>query len=316
MGEFWKWMFENFHAFWWQSFSETVLMVSDPTERSTPVGVDFFWIEDRGSQFGPYGSLVPVQLDGQIGRGSFTCKLAEEDMCQFCVNNITTDADIVVSQDSETCGSFYETSRTIEEVSSQCKQIRPAQHTCCPEDAMWKMTACAFCNNVFSSLDASLPVPGSNESNPEGVDYTCEDLYFSAQMVMNDDSACKEIQLAESICCPEGQSTAAEDDVSSVKSNMSLAEKEDDEAEDQGDVGGACVFCSGRVKTEFQSVIIPGPEANGATCNDLIGHSLTLESGAECEQVLLAQALCCPGEDDQSVLFDDEAAVAAAEGTN
>merc|ERR1719517_24498 len=145
-------------------------------------------------------------------------------------------------------------------------------------------------------------------------------MYFIAQIYMIDDSLCKDIQLAESLCCPdywmEHWMTTDEDGVSSETSNMSLAEKEDDEAEDQGDVGGACVFCSGRVETEFQSVIIPGPEANGATCNDLIDHSLTLESGAECEQVLLAQALCCPGEDDQSVLFDDEAAVAAAEGTN
>ena len=43
------------------------------TKSSTPVGVDFFWIGERGGQFGPFGALKPMQKDNQTGRGIFRC---------------------------------------------------------------------------------------------------------------------------------------------------------------------------------------------------------------------------------------------------
>ncbi len=36
-------------------------------------GVDFYFIGERGDQFGPYGALYPLQLNNQTGRGVFRC---------------------------------------------------------------------------------------------------------------------------------------------------------------------------------------------------------------------------------------------------
>ena len=48
-------------------------MVSDPTSGSTPVGVDFYVIGERGDQFGPFGALYPIQLHNQTGKGYYRC---------------------------------------------------------------------------------------------------------------------------------------------------------------------------------------------------------------------------------------------------
>merc|ERR1719221_2162117 len=69
----------EFHAFWNKAYSERTSFVSDPTTESTPVGVDWYLVEERdgvkllGDQFGPFGSLLPVQLNNQTGRGFFRC---------------------------------------------------------------------------------------------------------------------------------------------------------------------------------------------------------------------------------------------------
>jgi len=134
--DFWEWQMENFHAFWFRRHrDDLIIAISDPTTGYSPVGVDFYRVEDRGSQFGPFGSLVPMQLNNQIGRGVFRCDLAEDDICDFCSNGITTDNGIVVSGYGETCGSAFKTSKTIEKVSKKCKQIKMYLDTCCPEDA-------------------------------------------------------------------------------------------------------------------------------------------------------------------------------------
>ena len=63
----------NFHAFWNRAYDDVTVYVSDPTKGSTPVGVDWYFIGERGSQFGPFGALYPVQVHNQTGRGFFRC---------------------------------------------------------------------------------------------------------------------------------------------------------------------------------------------------------------------------------------------------
>lgn len=65
------WGAVEYHAFWSELYSTSTLLVSDPTAGSTPVGVDFFWIGERGEQFGSLGALYPV--NNQTGRGYFRC---------------------------------------------------------------------------------------------------------------------------------------------------------------------------------------------------------------------------------------------------
>jgi len=64
---------KEFHAFWNRAYSTLTVFVSDPTKESTPVGVDWYEIGERGSQFGPFGALYPVQMYNQTGRGFFRC---------------------------------------------------------------------------------------------------------------------------------------------------------------------------------------------------------------------------------------------------
>eukprot|EP00984_Skeletonema_dohrnii_P016809 scaffold7526_cov115-Skeletonema_dohrnii-CCMP3373.AAC.8 len=71
----------NYHAFWDRAYNSGTVIVSDPTTGDTPVvsttikcmGVDFYYIGERGNQFGPYGALYPLQLNNQTGRGYFRC---------------------------------------------------------------------------------------------------------------------------------------------------------------------------------------------------------------------------------------------------
>lgn len=64
---------KNFHAFWSNTLSSSTNYVSDPTTGDNPVGVDFYLIEERGDQFGPFGALQPLQKNEQAGRGIFRC---------------------------------------------------------------------------------------------------------------------------------------------------------------------------------------------------------------------------------------------------
>jgi len=47
------------------------VFVSDVTTGDTPVGVDFYWVGERGEQYGPFGVLYPYA--NQTGRGYFRC---------------------------------------------------------------------------------------------------------------------------------------------------------------------------------------------------------------------------------------------------
>jgi len=205
----------------------------------------FFLVSDFGRQFGPFGSLIPMQLDNQIGRGLFTCDLVEEDTCQFCSNGITADENIVVSGDGETCGSVFESSKTLEKVSKICKYITNYyESTCCPEGTPSMSTStstststsmnCPFCNNGFSFVNASLAVPGTKEYHPAGVDYTCEDMLFIAQNTSAHTDECKGLQQVKSLCCPEGQNTTDVDNIAET-SDVTLVVEEDDEPKDKED---------------------------------------------------------------------------------
>mmetsp|Transcript_27195 Transcript_27195/g.46217 ORF Transcript_27195/g.46217 Transcript_27195/m.46217 type:complete len:673 (+) Transcript_27195:113-2131(+) len=69
----WRTAVSNYHAFWYRAYENTTTFVSDPTKESSPVGVDWYQIGERGDQFGPLGALTPVQRYNQTGRGLFRC---------------------------------------------------------------------------------------------------------------------------------------------------------------------------------------------------------------------------------------------------
>ena len=143
-----------------------------------------------------------------LKRGFFSCRLAEEDYCPFCSNGITTNEDIAVSSDGETCGSVFEASKTMERASNKCQQKLYLERTCCPDDAPHKLKSCPFCDNGFSFANASLPIPGNKDFYGVG---TCEDYLYVAQHLIDDTDACKKGHQLESICCPEGHIATIKD---------------------------------------------------------------------------------------------------------
>lgn len=69
----WLQSVSNYHAFWYRAYATTTTFVSAPTKESSPVGVDWYLISERGDQFGPLGALAPLQRHNQTGRGLFRC---------------------------------------------------------------------------------------------------------------------------------------------------------------------------------------------------------------------------------------------------
>ncbi len=69
----WLQSVSNYHAFWYRAYATSTTFVSAPTKESSPVGVDWYLIGERGDQFGPLGALAPVQRYNQTGRGLFRC---------------------------------------------------------------------------------------------------------------------------------------------------------------------------------------------------------------------------------------------------
>ncbi|KAL7548821.1 hypothetical protein ACHAWF_012095 [Thalassiosira exigua] len=66
--------YKEYHAFWDRAYRPgSTYTVSDRTTGGTPVGTDFYTVdqEKRGEQYGPFGVLYPFQ--NQTGRGYFRC---------------------------------------------------------------------------------------------------------------------------------------------------------------------------------------------------------------------------------------------------
>jgi len=62
---------KEYHAFWDEVYKENTQYVSNPTDRSEPIAVDFFTIGRRGAKYGPLGELVPLREP--VGTGYFEC---------------------------------------------------------------------------------------------------------------------------------------------------------------------------------------------------------------------------------------------------
>jgi len=73
--DFWIEFAKDYHPFWDPFVSETYF-ITDPTISSTPVGLDIFFVTDRGERYKPFGKLVPYAE--VAGSGYFSCFEAED----------------------------------------------------------------------------------------------------------------------------------------------------------------------------------------------------------------------------------------------
>jgi hypothetical protein len=70
-GEYWLRYSREVHTFWDRLYQDNTKAVSNPTSKSDPIAVDFFFVEERGERYGPLGKLVPTQ--DPPGSGFFEC---------------------------------------------------------------------------------------------------------------------------------------------------------------------------------------------------------------------------------------------------
>lgn len=135
--EFWAWQTSNYHAFWARAYEPGVTYrVSEPTYKDSPVGVDFYYVGERGSQFGPFGALYPEQKHNTTGRGVYRC---EEEVCSFCPKGITADKDFVIPVNFNvsravgyTCGFLSDYATGYDEGSYICHEVQMVEEACCP----------------------------------------------------------------------------------------------------------------------------------------------------------------------------------------
>lgn len=204
----WRWLTKNEHAFWTDVNLYSTQM-SDPTKRDNPVGVDFFRIENavswvngemirwgvKNEQFGPFGSLLPMQKNNQIGRGLYHC--ARPPACSFCPGGVS-DADFVLpDSNGTTCGYLAGVKELVEAGSSDCQGMQLTEPLCCGGELITasndtNKAVCSFCPKGISNAGFILP-----ESNGT----TCEEVAAYVNQVELVPSECQNIQLAEPACC-------------------------------------------------------------------------------------------------------------------
>eukprot|EP00571_Detonula_confervacea_P011554 CAMPEP_0172307066 /NCGR_PEP_ID=MMETSP1058-20130122/7992_1 /TAXON_ID=83371 /ORGANISM="Detonula confervacea, Strain CCMP 353" /LENGTH=683 /DNA_ID=CAMNT_0013019137 /DNA_START=118 /DNA_END=2169 /DNA_ORIENTATION=+ len=139
---------------------------------------------------------------------------------------------------------------------------------------------CDFCPGGFT-VESSADVPNTGGE-------TCASLAESAPTLDADEYFCTDVtKLAESVCCPatpdDGGDEGGED-----------GGGEDPPASEVPSDVTPCPICSDGLTVD-EGFTIPYPEANGASCGQLLGYAaITDESSADCTQMKNAEAICCP----------------------
>ena len=120
---------------------------------------------------------------------------------------------------------------------------------------------CPFCPGGLT-VDAATPVPG-----PDGVAYTCGQVSQFASFLMAEGDQCGDLLMAEALCCPE-------------------------------EPAGPCGFCSAGLTADADTPLPAGSDGNSYTCGQLTEFAKQVGIyDAECNEMLLAEPLCCPSFD-------------------
>jgi len=208
--KYWNWSTRNFHPFW-INVNKFATQTSEPTKRESPIGVDFFRIENGPTfvngemifdgaiddQFGPFGSLLPMQKNNQIGRGLYHC--ARPPVCSFCPRGIPDDDFVIPGPNGTnfTCADLAGYANMMSDASTECQTIQGAEPLCCdngpiPAVNHTNKTVCPFCSKGIPNPDSV--VPGSNG-------LTCEEFSAYASTFVVGSSDCQDFQLGEQACC-------------------------------------------------------------------------------------------------------------------
>ena len=187
-------------------------------------------------------------------------------------------------------------------------------------------------HDVFSFHFTSLPLFGTGIANgairdleiPNSGGETCGSFASYAPTLDADEFFCTSVAAAaESLCCPgeeeaatsteatdatteatevsttaDGEeavsTTAAADDGSTVTAGTdSTAAADSTTAAATTTTAAACAVCAGGLTVD-EGTNIPYPEANGATCGQLLGYAANqLEGSPICDEMKEAESVCC-----------------------
>jgi len=92
---------EDYHAFWNEAYKYDTVTISDPTMGSSPVGVDFYLIGERGPSYGPLGVLYPLQQPP--GKGLFRCRDENGEKAVMTKDSTATATKQVVTNNMNQC---------------------------------------------------------------------------------------------------------------------------------------------------------------------------------------------------------------------
>jgi len=163
----------------------------------------------------------------------------KSDPCGFCSEGLTADADTPVPAGSNgisyTCGQLYEFVGIVGSGSDDCNEMLLAEPLCCPSSNSETSTLdkdesadtttdssgpCGFCSKGLT-VDAKTSLPVA----PDGVTYTCGQLYGVVNFVKSGSDECNDMLMAEPLCCP---SFSSEEDTSEpINSTDEIDERAD-----------------------------------------------------------------------------------------
>ena len=180
--------------------------------------------------------------------------------CPFCPGGLTVDAATPVPGPdgvAYTCGQVSQFASFLMAEGDQCGVLLMAEALCCPEEPAGP---CGFCSAGLTA-DADTPLPAGSDGNS----YTCGQLTEFANLFDSNDDECNEMLLAEPLCCPP--------------SNV-------------------CGFCSAGLTADADTPLPAGSDGNSYTCGQLTEFAKQVGIyDAECNEMLLAEPLCCPSFD-------------------
>ncbi|EJK46452.1 ascorbate-dependent monooxygenase [Thalassiosira oceanica] len=171
----------------------------------------------------------------------------KSDSCGFCSEGLTADADTPVPAGSNgisyTCGQLYEFVSIVGSGSDDCNEMLLAEPLCCPSSNSETSTLdkdesadtttdssgpCGFCSKGLT-VDAKTSLPVA----PDGVTYTCGQLYGVVNFVKSGSDDCNDMLMAEPLCCPS--SSSEEDTSEPINSTDEFDERAD--SADESDPG-------------------------------------------------------------------------------
>lgn len=239
---------------------------------------------------------APAQIPESGGGGS---------QCPFCPGGVSAEkaSEAPPEAAGATCTELTLYAATLGDGSSDCSNLQFLEPSCCPTEdvgevedatedaATGETTAEEDLTEESAAEDTTAEVPAADEpaadEEPAAEDLTQQE--GAAEPAAEEEDATEE-PAAEDTTAEEpaaDEDTAAEDATQQEGGDGPAGEGAAEPASE------ACGFCPGGVDPDAAGAEVPG--SGGSTCADLAAFAGGIGPGGDCDAVVLAEPLCCPG---------------------